>query len=59
VVGADREYYRLYFQEPGVAEADLEADVYRTVRGFLYSIGGDVVTDGFSTAVVPQTTSLT
>ena len=23
----DKEYYRLYFQEPGVAEADLEADV--------------------------------
>jgi pimeloyl-ACP methyl ester carboxylesterase len=44
--GADREYYRLYFQEPGVAEADLEADVERSVRGFLYSISGDVVTDG-------------
>jgi pimeloyl-ACP methyl ester carboxylesterase len=44
--GPDREYYRLYFQEPGVAEADLEADIERTVRGFLYSISGDVVTDG-------------
>jgi pimeloyl-ACP methyl ester carboxylesterase len=43
---ADRQYYRLYFQEPGVAEANLEADVYRTVRGFLYSVSGDVVTDG-------------
>jgi pimeloyl-ACP methyl ester carboxylesterase len=42
----DREYYRLYFQEPGVAEADLEADVDRSVRGFLYSISGDIVTDG-------------
>jgi pimeloyl-ACP methyl ester carboxylesterase len=44
--GPDREYYRLYFQEPGVAEANLEADIERTVRGFLYSISGDVVTDG-------------
>jgi epoxide hydrolase A/B len=44
--GADRQYYRLYFQEVGTAEANLEADVYRTVRGFLYSVSGDVVTDG-------------
>jgi pimeloyl-ACP methyl ester carboxylesterase len=44
--GPDRQYYRLYFQEPGVAEADLEADIERTVRGFLYTISGDVVTDG-------------
>jgi pimeloyl-ACP methyl ester carboxylesterase len=42
----DREYYRLYFQEPGVAEADLEADVDRSVRGFIYSISGDIVSDG-------------
>ena len=39
----DQDYYRLYFQEPGVAEADLEADVDRSVRGFLYSISGDIV----------------
>lgn len=44
--GAERQYYRLYFQETGVAEANLEADVHRTVRGFLYSVSGDVVTDG-------------
>jgi pimeloyl-ACP methyl ester carboxylesterase len=43
---AGREYYRLFFQEPGVAEADLEADMDRSVRGFLYSISGDIVTDG-------------
>ena len=42
----ERDYYRLYFQEPGVAEADLEADVDHSVRGFLYSISGDIVTDG-------------
>ena len=27
--------YILYFQEPGVAEADLEKDVRRTIRGFM------------------------
>ncbi|MGD9754557.1 MAG: alpha/beta fold hydrolase [Acidimicrobiia bacterium] len=41
-----RDYYRLYFQEPGVAEADLEADVAHTVRGFLYAISGDIIADG-------------
>jgi pimeloyl-ACP methyl ester carboxylesterase len=44
-----RDYYRLYFQEPGVAEADLEADVERTVLGFLYTISGDIVADGVHT----------
>lgn len=46
VAGPSREYYRLYFQEPGVAEAELEADVYQSVLAFLYSISGDIVTDG-------------
>ena len=43
---AGRDYYRLYFQEPGVAETDLEADVGRSVLGFLYTISGDIVADG-------------
>jgi pimeloyl-ACP methyl ester carboxylesterase len=42
----DREYYRLFFQEPGVAEADLEADVHHTVLGCLYTLSGDIVRDG-------------
>jgi pimeloyl-ACP methyl ester carboxylesterase len=42
----DRDYYRLYFQEPGVAEAEIEVDMARFVRGFLYSISGDIVEDG-------------
>lgn len=41
-----RDFYRLYFQAPGVAEADLEADIERSVRGFLYTISGDIVADG-------------
>ena len=44
--GEDRDYYRLYFQEPGKAEADLEADIDRTMRGVLYSISGDAVANG-------------
>ena len=34
--------YILYFQEPGVAEADLEKDVRKTIRGFMYVASGDV-----------------
>ncbi|MGB5758158.1 MAG: alpha/beta hydrolase [Acidimicrobiales bacterium] len=44
--GPDRDYYRLYFQEPGVAEADLEADLRHSVLGFLYAISGDAVANG-------------
>jgi pimeloyl-ACP methyl ester carboxylesterase len=38
----DRFVYILYFQEPGVAEAELEADVRTTMRRLLYSISGDI-----------------
>jgi pimeloyl-ACP methyl ester carboxylesterase len=38
----DRFVYILYFQEPGVAEAELEADVRATMRRLLYSISGDI-----------------
>jgi pimeloyl-ACP methyl ester carboxylesterase len=34
--------YILYFQEPGIAEADLEKDVRKTIRGFMYVASGDV-----------------
>jgi pimeloyl-ACP methyl ester carboxylesterase len=34
-------FYQLYFQSPGVAEAELERDVRRTVRNLLYSGSGD------------------
>jgi len=42
----DQDYYRLYFQEPGVAEAELEADIYKSMLGFLYTLSGNIVTDG-------------
>jgi pimeloyl-ACP methyl ester carboxylesterase len=34
-------FYMLYFQEPGVAEVELEADIRRTLRMFYYSISGE------------------
>jgi pimeloyl-ACP methyl ester carboxylesterase len=37
----DRFFYILYFQEPGKAEAELEADVRRTQRMLLYSASGN------------------
>ncbi len=36
-------FYILYFQEPGKAEAELEADVRLTMRKLLYSASGDLV----------------
>jgi pimeloyl-ACP methyl ester carboxylesterase len=37
----DAVFYQLYFQEPGVAEAELERDPRRTIRRLLYSGSGD------------------
>jgi len=37
----DKEFYMLYFQDPGKAEAELEADVRKTMRMLLYSASGD------------------
>lgn len=37
----DRFFYWLYFQEPGVAEAELERDVRTTMRWLLYALSGD------------------
>ena len=37
----DTFFYQLYFQEPGKAEAELEADVRTTMRMLLYTASGD------------------
>jgi pimeloyl-ACP methyl ester carboxylesterase len=37
----DAFFYILYFQEPGVAEAELERDVRKSLRMFYYSASGD------------------
>jgi pimeloyl-ACP methyl ester carboxylesterase len=39
---ADAHFYQLYFQKPGVAEAELEADARASLRKILYSGSGDV-----------------
>lgn len=38
----DAVFYQLYFQDPGVAEAELERDVRLSIRRILYSGSGDV-----------------
>jgi pimeloyl-ACP methyl ester carboxylesterase len=38
----DAVFYQLYFQEPGVAEAELERDPRASIRRILYSGSGDV-----------------
>lgn len=40
-MAGDKEFYQLYFQEPGKAEVELEADVRKTMRMLLYSASGD------------------
>jgi pimeloyl-ACP methyl ester carboxylesterase len=42
---AGRFFYQLYFQRPGVAEAELEADVRGALRRIYYSLSGDAPLD--------------
>jgi len=42
----DRFFYILYFQEPGVAEAELEADVRRSMRLFMFGASGEARQSG-------------
>ena len=39
--------YVLYFQEPGVAEREIDADLRRTLRTTLYALSGDVPRDEY------------
>jgi pimeloyl-ACP methyl ester carboxylesterase len=41
----DRFFYQVYFQEPGVVEAELEADVRRALRKIYYALSGDAPQD--------------
>ena len=40
-LAGEKVLYQLYFQEPGKAEADLEADPRRSLRTMLYALSGD------------------
>ncbi|MCI0818408.1 MAG: alpha/beta hydrolase, partial [Chloroflexi bacterium] len=47
----DKFFYILYFQEPGVAEAEFEADVRRSLRLFTWGAAGEArEVGGFATA---------
>ena len=40
-LGGDEEFYIEYFQEPGRAEREIEADVRGWLRGFMFTASGD------------------
>jgi len=50
---ADRFFYILYFQEPGRAESELEADVRKSMRTILYDWSGDAP-EGAAVARKPE-----
>jgi pimeloyl-ACP methyl ester carboxylesterase len=51
----DAIWYQLYFQEPGIAEAELERDTAMTVRKILYSASGDApAATGDGVPLVPR-----
>jgi len=52
-VFADRFFYILYFQEPGRAESELEADVRKSMRTILYDWSGDAP-EGAAVARKPE-----
>ncbi len=52
---AQRSQYITFFQEPGVAEAELEADVTTTIRKLYFTASGDVVPTAEMAAPRPKT----
>ncbi|MBV8738477.1 MAG: alpha/beta hydrolase [Alphaproteobacteria bacterium] len=47
-------FYQLYFQSPGVAEAEFEHDIRRSIRNSLYSISGDMPRSAPTDMMVPR-----
>lgn len=47
-------FYWIYFQTPGVAEAEFERDVPTTIRKLLYGISGDAPVDRENPMLVPE-----
>ena len=43
----DNFVYTVYFQQPGIAEAELDADVRQSIRKLYYSVSGDAPAFGF------------
>ena len=46
----DAQFFQLYFQSPGIAEAEFERDVRLSIRSLLYSASGD----GREVGMVPR-----
>src|SRR5712672_3234997 len=46
----DAQFYQLYFQAPGVAEAELERDIRHTIRSMFYAASGDAPAGGIAAA---------
>jgi hypothetical protein len=46
----DAQFFQLYFQSPGIAEAEFERDVRLSIRSFLYSASGE----GHEVSMVPR-----
>jgi pimeloyl-ACP methyl ester carboxylesterase len=44
-IAGEKQFYQLYFQEPGKAEAELEADVRRSILKILYAASGSASPD--------------
>jgi len=51
---AEAQFYQLYFQEPGVAEAELERDPRWSLRNMLYGGSGDAPRGGVDIGMVPR-----
>jgi pimeloyl-ACP methyl ester carboxylesterase len=56
LMGGEEEFYIEYFQEPGRAEAEIEADVRGWVLGFMFTASGDAPppAPGQTVATVPH-----
>jgi len=54
----DAIFYQLYFQTPGVAEADLERNVEQSVRRLMYSVSGDPPPQRGLFSMVPRKTGM-
>jgi pimeloyl-ACP methyl ester carboxylesterase len=53
---ANAEFYQLYFQKPGIAEAEFEADARSTLRNMLYGASGEGVAAARAAAAASGTT---
>jgi len=55
-MAGDKNFYQLYFQEPGKVEKELDADPRRSMAMVLYSASGDVPRTGEFSILFPKTT---